>query len=509
MSEPSSLALTENLDDAVAVATGILGLDEVLRGGIPSRRMHLVEGAPGSGKTTLALQFLLEGSARGETSLYITLAETRREVLAVGRSHGWALDKIHILNFTPPELSQDAKHHQSIIHSADLEQGDTIRTLVAEIERLKPSRVVVDSLSEIRLLTQGALRYRRQLLALKQTFLDHNCTALMLDDLNFELHGLSVHSVAHGVIRLEQLAKEFGAERRRLRVMKMRGVKFQGGFHDFTIAQGGLVVFPRMVAADHPHEFDPDEHVASGVKELDVMMGGGIDRGTNLLLLGPSGAGKSTLSARIALSALERGERVTFFNFDEAERIFLKRCKGLGMDLAPFKANGRLELNQVDPAELSPGELSGMVREAVEKRGASMVVLDSLGGYLHAMPEEKFMLLQMHELLMYLNQRGVATILVLAQHGLIGETNAPLDMTYLADAILVLRFFETQGRLRRAISMVKKRTGPHEMTIREYIIDNGIRIGPPLDRFRGLLQGGPIFGGPYEPSQEEPDAAER
>jgi circadian clock protein KaiC len=490
--------------DALPISCGLPGLDEVLRGGFPSNRVHLIEGAPGSGKTTLALQFLFEGIRQDETVLYITLAETKREIAAVARSHGWNLEALNVLAFTPPELSQDPKQRQSIIHTADLEQGDTLRTIIAEVERLKPSRVVLDSLSEIRLLTQGALRYRRQLISLKTAFLDHDCTVLMLDDMNYALHGLNIHSLAHGVVSLERLAREFGAERRRLQVIKMRGVKFRGGFHDFVIQQGGLIVFPRLVAANHLDPFDGDEQVASGIAELDTMIGGGIERGTNLLLLGPSGAGKSTLSARIALTALRRGEPVTFFNFDEAERVFLKRCAGLGMDLVPYLKSGQLVMKQVDPAELSPGELAGMVRDAVELDETRVVVLDSLGGYLHAMPEERFMLLQMHELLMYLNQHGIVTILVLAQHGLVGETAAPVDMTYLADAILLLRFFEADGQLRRAISMVKKRTGAHEMTIREYQIDGGVRIGEPLSRFQGLLQGSPRYTGERGSLFDEP-----
>ena len=486
---------TSDTDDAAPTPSGVPGLDEVLSGGFPSSRLHLVEGTPGSGKTTLALQFLLEGIRLGERALYITLAETKREVVAVAKSHGWVLDELHILAFTPPELSHDPRHHQSVIHTADLEQGETLRTILAEVERVKPARVVLDSLSEIRLLTQGALRYRRQLVALKHAFLEHNSTVVLLDDLNYEVHGLNVHSIAHGVVSLEHVSKEFGPDRRRLRVTKMRGVKFKGGFHDFTIQQGGLSVFPRLVAANHPHTFSDSELIGSGIEELDAMMGGGIDRGTNLLLLGPSGAGKSTLSARIVLTALERGDLVTFFNFDEAQRVLLKRSAGLGMDLMPYLESGQLVMKQVDPAELSPGELAGMIRDAVEVHKTTMVVLDSLGGYLHSMPEERFMLLQMHELLLYLNQHGIATVLVLAQHGLIGETTAPVDMTYLADAILLLRFFESDGHLRRAISMIKKRTGTHEMTIREFMIDKGLHIGQPLESFRGLLQGSPSYSG--------------
>ncbi len=386
--------------------------------------------------------------------------------------------------------------------------GDTVGAILAEVERVKPSRVVLDSLSEIRLLTQGALRYRRQVISLKQAFLARNCTVLLLDDMAYEVHGLNVHSIVHGVIRIEQVAKQFGAERRRLRVTKMRGVKFRGGYHDFTIEKGGVHIYPRLVAADHQQQaFNGDELVTSGVAELDTLMGGGLDRGTNVLLLGPSGAGKSTLAIQLAQASIARGERVAFFNFDEAQHVFLKRAASLGLDLRPHLESELLQLKQVDPAELSPGELAGMIRSAVRQEGTKMVVLDSLGGYLHAMPEEQFMLLQMHELLTYLNQQGIVTVLVLAQHGLVGQTTAPVDMTYLSDAILLLRFFEADGRLRRAISMVKKRTGGHEMTIREYLIDDaGVRIGAPLTEFFGLLRGTPTYRGRGSALLDEPDS---
>jgi circadian clock protein KaiC len=483
-------------NDATPVSTGVPGLDDLLAGGYPSNRVHLVEGQPGSGKTTLALQFLLEGMRRGESGLYITLSETKRELHSVAATHGWSLEGLAIYELVPPELSLDPKQQQSLVYASDLELGETVQLVLAEVERLKPKRIVFDSLSEIRLLSQGSLRYRRQVLALKHFFLAHQATVLMLDDLTSEQEDLNLHSISHGVVRLDHLAAAYGAERRRLRIIKMRGVAFTGGYHDFVIEKGGLVVHPRLVAARHHREFDDLEPVTSGVAELDALLGGGLDRGTSTLFIGPSGSGKSSMSLGFVTQALARGEKVLMITFDEARRVLLRRAAGLGMDVSPHIASGQLLLEQIDPAELSPGELSGLVREAVEKHGVEMVVIDSLSGYLNAMPEEHYMLLQMHELLTYLNQQGIVTILILAQHGLVGQMASPVDMTYLSDTIVLLRFFEAEGRIRRAVSVIKKRTGPHEDTIREYRIDKaGIRVGEPLHAFRGVLTGVPSFGG--------------
>ena len=495
--------------DAQPVATGVPGLDDILMGGYSARRAHLVEGRPGSGKTTLGLQFLLDGLSRGERCLYITLSESRRELLSVAERHGWSLDGLDIYELVPPELSLDPKQQQTLVYASDLELGETVRMALAEIERVRPDRVVFDSLSEIRLLSQGSLRYRRQVLALKSFFLLNDVTVLLLDDLTSEQDDLNLHSISHAVIRLEQLAPGYGAERRRLRIIKMRGVSFSGGFHDFVIDKGGVVVHPRLVAALHHREFEDDEPVSSGVPELDDLVGGGLDRGTSTLFIGPSGAGKSSMSLGFVTQALGRGERVLMITFDEARRVFLKRAAGLGMDMAPHIADGSLRLEQIDPAELSPGELSGLVRSAVERDGVQMVVIDSLSGYLNAMPEEQYMLLQMHELLTYLNQQGIVTILILAQHGLVGHMASPVDMTYLSDTILLLRFFEAEGKIRRAVSVIKKRTGRHEDTIREYRIDRGgIRVGAPLHDFRGVLTGVPSFGGRAETllSERQSDA---
>jgi circadian clock protein KaiC len=497
------------LTDASPVSTGVPGLDQLLAGGYPSNRVHLIEGQPGSGKTTLALQFLLEGARAGESGLYITLSETKRELYAVAATHGWSLEGIGIYELIPPELSLDPRQQQSLVYSSDLELGETVQLVLKEVERLKPKRIVFDSLSEIRLLSQGLLRYRRQVLALKHFFLAHHSTVLMLDDLTSEQDDLNLHSISHGVLRLEQLSPGYGAERRRLRIIKMRGVSFSGGFHDFVIDKGGVVVHPRLVAALHHREFEDDEPVSSGVPELDSLVGGGLDRGTSTLLIGPSGAGKSSMSLGFVTQALGRGERVLMITFDEARRVFLKRAAGLGMDMGSHIADGSLRLEQIDPAELSPGELSGLVRSAVERDGVQMVVIDSLSGYLNAMPEEQYMLLQMHELLTYLNQQGIVTILILAQHGLVGQMASPVDMTYLSDTILLLRFFEAKGKIRRAVSVIKKRTGRHEDTIREYRIDRGgIRVGAPLHDFRGVLTGVPSFGGRAETllSERQSDA---
>ncbi len=494
-SDLSALSASPALDEPATLSSGVPGLDAILAGGFAQYRLHLVEGEPGSGKTTLAMQFLLEGVQRGERGLYITLSETRHELLAVAKTHRWSLNGIEIFELIPAELSLDPNQQQTIVYASDLELGETVRTVLDEIERLKPERVVFDSLSEIRLLAQSSLRYRRQVLALKHYFAQHACTVLMLDDLTSQDDDLNLHSISHGVVRLEQLAVQYGAERRRLRVFKMRGTQFRGGFHDFAIRQGGLVVFPRLVASEHHRDWEDEGPVASGVVELDQLLGGGLDRGTSTLLIGPAGSGKSSLAFQFISAALQRGERAVVFSFDETRRILLKRTSGMGIDLAPYLASGQLRLEQIDPAELSPGELVGRVRQAVEG-DVGMIALDSLSGFLNAMPEEHFMLLQLHELLTYLNQQGVVTLLVLAQHGMIGQMQAPVDLTYLSDTVLLLRFFESAGRIRHAISVIKKRTGHHEKTIREYHIDSrGVRVGSPLDNFHGILTGVPTYVG--------------
>ena len=487
----------DSLQPEAGIPTGSEALDDILAGGYVRSRVHLVEGRPGSGKTTLALQFLMKARERGERTLYVTLSEGRDELITAAATHGWSLDGIEIYELIPPELSLDPSREQSIVYSSDLELGETVRLVMDCVERVKPDCVVFDSLSDIRLLAGSPLRYRRQVLALKHYFNAKGVTTIFVDDLTEEMDDANLHSLVHGVIRLEQLTIAYGAERRRLRVFKMRGRPFRGGFHDYVIRTGGLRIFPRLVASEHNKELEGDQTVSSGVPDLDHLLKGGLDRGTATLIMGPAGCGKSTLAMQYVCAALERGERALFVSFDETRRNFFRRAGGLHIDLEQF--GDRFNFQQVDPAELSPGELSGMIRQQVAD-GVGVVVLDSLSGYQNAMPEEQFLLLQMHELLTYLNQQGVLTILVLAQHGLVGTNmQSPVDLTYLSDNVLLLRYFEAAGELRRAISVLKKRTGGHEPSIREYRIDKlGIRVGEPLSQFTGILTGVPMFAGQTE-----------
>lgn len=486
------------------VATGIEGFDAVLCGGFTPDRMYLIEGDPGSGKTTLALRFLLEGAARGEPVLYVTLSETREELDGVARSHGWSLDGIQLLELVVSEESLDPDAQLTMFHPSEVELSETTRAVLAEVERTKPRRVVFDSLSEMRLLAQNPLRYRRQILALKQFFIGRSCTVLLLDDRTSEAADLQLQSIAHGVVSLEQLAPEYGAERRRLRVVKMRGVRYRGGYHDFTIEKGGLCVYPRLVAAQH-HQVFIREPITSGVPELDALLGGGLDRGTSTLLMGPAGSGKSTIAAQYAAAAAARGEAAAIFTFDETVGTLLVRTAALGLPLQEHMDAGRLAVQQIDPAELSPGEFSHVVRRAVEpgdRPGARVVVIDSLNGYLNAMPDERFLTIQLHELLTYLAQQGVVTLLLMAQHGLIGTMASPVDASYLADSVLLLRYYEAEGRVRKAVSVLKKRSGTHEDTIREISLGpGGVRVGPPLREFRGILTGVPWFDGTREPAE--------
>ncbi|MBN8955975.1 MAG: AAA family ATPase [Rhizobiales bacterium] len=484
---------------STAIPTGIAELDVILDGGYASYRTHLIEGQPGTGKTTLALQFLLHGRAQGERGLYITLSETKDELEQVSETHGWDLSGIPIFELIPAELSLDPNQQQSVMYSSDLELGETTRMAFDEVQRIAPTRVVFDSLSEIRLLAQNPLRYRRQVIALKHFFAQRGCTVLFLDDLTEETDSLNLHSLVHGVVRLEHYALQYGAERRRLRVFKMRGRNFRGGFHDFIIRKGGIALFPRLVAAEHAETEAAREPILSGIRALDQLLGGGLDRGTSTLLMGPSGSGKSSIAMQFVMAALKREERALFITFDETKAILTKRCAGMSWSIEePIRA-GKLILEQVDPAELSPGELTGMVRQRVESDGVRVVVLDSLSGYQNAIPAEQFMLLLMHEMLTYLNHRGVLTILTLAQHGLVGPMQSSVDLTYLSDTVLLLRFFEATGKIRRAISVMKKRTGRHEDEIREYRFgSNGIEVGPPLAEFHGVLSGVPNYTGPQQ-----------
>jgi len=476
-------------------ATGIAGLDDVLCGGFARGRVFLLEGSPGTGKTTIATQFLLDGARAGERVLYITLSETEDELRASAESHGWSLDGIDIYELVPPESLLDEEQQQSLLYSSDLELGETTRRIFEAFERIKPSRIVLDSLSEIRLLAQSSLRYRRQVLALKHFFAKHDATVLLLDDLTADAHDKTVHSVAHGVVRLEEMAPDYGADRRRMRVIKYRGRRFRGGFHDLGIETGGVRVFPRLVSAEHRTPFARDV-LASPNRELNALLGGGVERGSSVLILGPAGTGKSLLSLTFLVNAVERGERVAMFAFDEEKGLLIQRAKGLGIDIQDMIDRDLFVLEQVDAAELTPGEFSARVRHCVEVHGARTVVIDSINGYQAAMPGEQALILHMHELLQYLNRQGATTFLTVAQHGLVGDMHSPVDVTYLADTVILLRYFEALGRVRRAMSVIKKRTGAHEDTIREYRIGSkGMTLGEPLVNFQGVLRGVPTLVG--------------
>jgi len=475
-------------------STGVAGLDNILVGGLTRRRVYLIEGVPGSGKTTLALQFLIAGARAGETVLYITLSETEEELRSVADSHGWQLDGITIRELTPPETALDGDEQNTMFHPSEVELAATTKLILADVERLKPTRVVFDSLSELRLLAGSALRYRRQILALKQFFATRDCTVVLLDDMTATDHDLQMQSIAHGVILLEQLNPDYGGERRRLRVVKYRGVKFRGGYHDYVIQMGGIQVFPRLVAAEH-RQLAPRAKLPSDVPALDALLGGGIEEGTSTLIVGAAGTGKSTLAAQFAAAAACRGQGAALFIFDESPETLLTRCGQLDVDLPAYVGAGQVSLQQIDPAELTPGEFVHSIRQAVEERNARVVVIDSLNGYLNAMPEERHLTIQLHELLMYLGQKGVATVLVGAHQGLIGsQMNTPVDASYLADAVILLRYFENKGEVRQAISVMKKRGSKHERTLREFRLDGGrIVVGDALRQFRGILTGVPTY----------------
>jgi circadian clock protein KaiC len=484
-------------------SSGISGLDDILSGGFSREHVFLVEGTPGTGKTTLALQFLLAGAEAGEKCLYISLSETERELRQGAASHGWDLGGIEVFELLPPESVLDSDQQQSLLYSSDLELGEATRQIFEAVDRSRPARVVIDSLSEIRLLAQGSLRYRRQILAIKHYFAKFGATVMLLDDLTAEAADKTVHSVAHGVVHLDELAPAYGAERRRIRVIKYRGVKFRGGYHDATITTGGMNVFPRLVASEF-RTGSFSSQASSGIAELDALLGGGIEAGSSTLILGPSGTGKSMVALMFACAAIARGERAALFIFDEELGLLFGRLKGVGIDLDAMQRKGDLFIEQVDAAELSPGEFAYRVRELVDQKQIKTVVIDSLNGYQAAMPEENSLILHMHELLQYLNRRGAATFMTVAQHGLVGDMRTPVDVTYLADTVILLRYFEALGAVRRAISVIKKRTGPHEGTIREYRIGHGgLTIGAPLASFQGVLSGVPLYVGEGKPLLQE------
>lgn len=475
-------------------STGVDGLDDILGGGLPMRHLYLVEGSPGTGKTTLALQFLLEGREKGERGLYITLSETSEELVQVAQSHGWTLEGVEIYDLVGDEgLSEDAE--QTILHPSEFELGETTSAVMRLLGKLKPHRVVFDSLSELRLLAQSSLRYRRQILALKRFFAQLDCTVLMLDDKSSGEGDQQLHSIAHGVIHLNQNARDYGPDKRNVRVVKLRGVKFRSGEHDFDLDRGGLCVFPRLSAGEHVTTFD-DRPVSTGTAALDDMLGGGLSPGSNLLLAGPAGVGKTTTATSCAVAALKRGEKVAYYLFDEGLHTLRQRSRALGLDVDEFITSDHLFIRSFDPAEVSPGQFANAVRNAVEIDGVKLVVLDSLNSYLQAMPGGKSLLLQMHELLTYLNLRGVVTVIILSLHGTVGEMKSDIDLSYLSDAMVQYRFFEARGNCLKAISVIKSRTMAHETTIREFRLGpRGVEIGEPLVDFRGILAGAAEYTG--------------
>lgn len=474
-------------------STGVLGLDDILLGGFVPNRLYLVDGDPGAGKTTLSLHYLREGMKKGEKCLYITLSETKEELLAGAASHGWSLDGVEIVELIAEEQDLNGDSQVTMFRPSEVELIETTKRILEAVERINPTRVVFDSLSEMRLLAQNPLRYRRQILAFKQFFIGRRCTVVLLDDRTSDGSDLQLHSIAHGVISLEQLAPVFGAARRRLRVVKFRGTDYRGGFHDFAIRHDGLHVFPRLVAVEHSEPYSR-ERIKSGVTALDALLGGGPDRGTSTLLVGPAGCGKSTIAVQYAVAAAERGDHAVVFAFDESLATLEARMEGIGIRVKQGAESGQVKVHQIDPAELSPGEFAFLVRQAVEKDRAKVIVIDSLNGYMNAMPEEEFLTPQLHELLTYLGRKGVTTLMVVAQSGMMGSSmQSPIDTSYLADSVVLLRYFEYAGKVKKAISVLKKRSGAHEESIRELRFDEqGIHLSDPLVQFRGILTGVPV-----------------
>lgn len=483
--------------------TGIAGLDQLLHGGLPSERLHLVEGDPGTGKTTLALQFLLTGRARGERTLYVTLSETSRELAGVAESHGWSLEGIDLFELTPTGGRADDQY--TLYHPAEIELTEMVKQILDVTDRVDPARVVLDSLSEMRLLARDPLRYRRQVLALKEYFAARRSTVLMLDDRTSATTDLQLQSIAHSVIRLEQIAFEYGRSRRRMRIVKVRGVPGTEGYHDFKIRRGGIEVYPQLVPSTD--RLTSDETFTSGVPEMDALLGGGLTSGTCTLFIGPAGVGKSSFATQYVTASAAR-VRCAVYLFDERRSTLIQRSDRLGMHMSEHLRSGQVTIEQVEPGELSPGEFAHRICRRVDAEGARVVLIDSLNGYLHAIPTAHSPLVRMHELIAYLNERRVATLLVAAQHGIMGASMAsPVDISYLADAVVLFRFFEAAGQVRKAVSVVKKRTGSHETAIREFDVGvDRIRIGEPLTAFHGVMTGVPQYRGDLAPLLQDRDA---
>lgn len=473
-------------------SSGCEGLDDVLGGGLPAGHIYLVEGEPGTGKTTLALQFVTEGVKNNEKILYVTLSESADELMAVANTHGLALEKSAVLEVRPSEQDLKPEGQYTVFHPSEVELNDRVQAIMAEVDRRKPSRLVIDALSEVRMLAKDPLRYRRQVLSLKE-YAPEDCTVLLLDDRSSRYADLELHSIVHGVISMDRTARNYGRTMRRIEVTKLRGSAFREGYHDYLIRSGGVVVFPRLIAAEYGTIHDDKSAARSGIAELDILTGGGVARGTSTLLIGPAGCGKTTLALRWLTTAAENGEHSAAFIFEETISTLTMRAKGLGMDLEKFVQSGHVRIAHLDPAEVSPGEFSDMVRQTVEDDHVRFVLIDSLNGFLQAMPGEQFLALHLHELLTYLNNRGVLTMMILAQMGLVGSAmQTPIDVSYLADNILVLRYFEAHGNVRQAISMMKKRSGGHERSIRELTLGpDRIHVGAPLSDFQGILSGSP------------------
>jgi circadian clock protein KaiC len=490
-------------NDLKRCPTGVPGLDAILDGGLPAGRLYLIQGDPGVGKTTMAMQFLMEGARRGEKGLYVSLSETKEEIDVVARSHGWNLDGIQLYELSNIEQQVRGDTESTFFRPSEVELNRTIGALIAEVERVQPLRIVFDSLSEMRMLADTALRYRRQILQLKQFFSGRRSTVLLLDDRTAGVHDFQVESIAHGVLCLNSHAPEYGVARRNLSVLKVRGSEFREGIHDLIIRRGGMIVFPRLVAGEHHRKFER-ENFPSGIKELDLLLGGGLGRGTSSMFMGPPGTGKSTLALQFAVSAAERGEKALILIFDETSGTLRNRGAQLGLDAEKHVQSGHIIIEQIDPAEVSPGELVARIRSAVADESVTLIVIDSINGYLNAMPAERYLTLQLHELLAYLNQQGTITIMVLAQQGLVGSMQSTIDLTYLADTVILSRFFEARGEVKQALSVIKKRSGNHERTIREmWVGKDGIQLGKPLRELQGVLTGVPSFADPDSPKPND------